>query len=142
MPSYHAPLLIFTIDLLCLFFPPPQGWRSNHLGNGGAVAWCTAQVHIIRCLLLSAMSNRKYYPIYSFARHVPAYSLNYHAVLLILLHSSDPFPIPSIQPGLLLTSYQVFTALSGMRRLTRNLITSSILAEFGGKRGLDSPNPR
>ena len=39
-------------------------------------------------------------------------------------------------------SFQVFTALSGMKRLTRNLITSSILAEFGGRRGQDQANPR
>lgn len=23
-----------------------KGWRSNHLGNGGAVGWCTAQVFL------------------------------------------------------------------------------------------------
>jgi hypothetical protein len=47
-----------------------KGWRSNHLGNGGAVAWCTAHV---------------------------------------------------------------FEGLSQMSKVTRMLITSSILAEFGGK---------
>lgn len=48
-----------------------KGWRSNHLGNGGAVSWCTAQV---------------------------------------------------------------FSALSGVRRLLKALITTSILTEFKGKR--------
>jgi hypothetical protein len=50
-----------------------KGWRSNHLGTGGAVAWCTAQV---------------------------------------------------------------FSGLSGFRKLLQNLMTSNILTEFNGKQEL------
>eukprot|EP01040_Poterioochromonas_malhamensis_P011004 gene11004-11991_t len=38
-----------------------KGWRSNHLGSGGAVAWCTAQVfsgvNQLRKLLKTIMTN-------------------------------------------------------------------------------------
>ena len=37
---------------------------------------------------------------------------------------------------------QVFSSLSGLKRLLRSLISESILQEFGGKRGSDVPNPR
>ena len=55
-----------------------KGWRSNHLGTGGAVAWCTAQV---------------------------------------------------------------FSGLSGFRKLLQNLMTSNILTEFNGKQELFEGNP-
>jgi hypothetical protein len=59
--------------------PVIRGWRSNHLGSGSALAWCTAQV---------------------------------------------------------------FGALSGYHRLLRNLLTTNILNEFGGQRGIEQANTR
>jgi hypothetical protein len=47
-----------------------QGWRSNHLGNGGAISWCTAQVftalsgfrRLLKTLITTSILTGKRFP--------------------------------------------------------------------------------